>query len=66
MLAGQFLTICIKRGGFPIDLSILLRITVPSVAAILLAPLLYLLLCRLVPLAADDTQAGGMPKGPAH
>ena len=66
MLAGQFLTICIKRGGFPIDLSMLLRIAVPSVAAILLAPLLYLLLCRLVPLAADDTQAGGMPKGPAH
>jgi hypothetical protein len=64
MLAGQFLTLCFKRGGFPVDLSVLLRIAVPSVAAILLAPLLYLMLRGLVPLAADEEQAGGMPKGP--
>jgi hypothetical protein len=65
MLTGQFLVLCIKRGGFPIDLSVLLRIAVPSVAAILLAPLLYLLLRSLVPLASEEERAGGVPKGPA-
>lgn len=65
MLAGQFLTLCIKRGGFPMDLSVLMRIAVPSVAALLLAPLLYLLLRNLVPPVAHEGQ-GGMPKGPSR
>jgi hypothetical protein len=64
MLSGQFLTLCIKRGGFPMDLSVFLRIAVPSVAAILLAPLLYLLLRGFVPLASEEEQSGGIPKGP--
>jgi hypothetical protein len=64
MLAGQFLTLCIKRGGFPADFSVLMRIAVPSVAALLLSPLLYLLLRHLVPLATEEDESGGMPQGP--
>lgn len=66
MLAGQFLTLCVKRGGFPADFSVLMRIGVPSVAAILLSPLLYLLLRNLVPMASGEAEAGSMPKAPAR
>lgn len=58
MLSGQFLTLCIKRGGFPADLSVLLRIAVPSIAALLVAPVLYLAMRNLVPIApAEEQQA---------
>jgi hypothetical protein len=66
MLSGQFLTLCLKRGGFPVDLTVLLRIAIPSVAAVLLSPLLYILLRNLVPVASDEEQAGGIPKGPSR
>jgi len=55
MIAGQFLTLCIKRGGFPVDWSVLMRIIVPSAAALLIAPLLYFALRFLVPIAPDDS-----------
>jgi hypothetical protein len=62
MLSGEFLALCIRRGGFVIDLSVVVRIAVPSVAALLIAPLLYFLLRNLVPLASAEEQSG-MPKG---
>jgi hypothetical protein len=62
MLTGQFLTLCLKRGGFPADLSVLIRIAVPSVASLLVAPLLYLILRNLVPVASDEAPKG-MPTG---
>lgn len=52
LLAGEFLVLCIKHGGFPLDFGALLKIAFPAAAALLLAPLLYLLLRSLVPLAA--------------
>lgn len=61
MLAGEFLALCIGRGGFPVDLGVLLRIVVPSVTALFLAPLLYLLLRTLVPLAPDAQQPAKQP-----
>lgn len=63
LLAGEFLVLCIKRGGFPLDFAVLLRIAVPAAAALLFAPLLYLLLRSLVPFAAppDSSQ---VPKQP--
>jgi hypothetical protein len=65
MLSGEFLALCIRRGGFAVDLSVVVRIAVPSVAALLIAPLLYFLLRNLVPLAAAEEQSG-MPKGPSR
>jgi len=65
MLSGQFLTLCLKRGGFPADLTVLTRIAVPTVAALLLAPLLYLLLRNLVPVASEEATKG-MPTGPGR
>lgn len=62
MLLGQFVILCIRRGGFPADLSVLMRIAVPSVAALLLAPFLYLLLRNLVPLALHE-ESPVVPKG---
>ena len=50
LLGGEFLTLCAKRGGMPLDAVVLLRIAVPSAAALLLAPLLYMVLGSLVPI----------------
>ena len=61
MLSGEFLALCFRRGGFPADMTVLVRIAVPSVAALLLAPLFYLLLRSLVPLAPEEEQQG-IPK----
>ena len=62
MLAGEFLVLCITRGGFPVDFGVVLKIILPSVAALFLAPLLYLLLRSLVPMA-PDAQAPPKPSG---
>lgn len=62
MLSGQFLTLCILRGGFPADIAVLMRIVVPPVGALLIAPLLYLLLRNLVPLVLDE-EPQGIAKG---
>lgn len=65
LLAGQFLVLCVKRGGFPVDAAVLCGIAVPSVAALLLAPLLYLVLGVLVPLAVKEENPNGPSQGPA-
>jgi hypothetical protein len=59
LLGGEFLVLCAKRGGVPWDLSVSLRIAVPAAAALLIAPLLYLLLRSLVPLVPG---AEALPK----
>lgn len=51
LLSGEFVILCIKRGGFPLDPSLLLRVAVPAAGAFLLSPLLYFSLRNLVPLA---------------
>lgn len=49
LLGGEFLALCFRRGGFPVEMSLLLRVVIPSAAALLLAPLLYFVLRNLVP-----------------
>jgi hypothetical protein len=53
--------LCIVRGGFPLDQAALLRIAVPSAAALLIAPLLYLMLRSLVPLSQEGSQTAKQP-----
>jgi len=63
LLSGEFGILCIKRGGLPLDPSLLLRIAVPSAGAFLLSPLLYFPLRNLVPLAPGteaNPQASGL------
>lgn len=48
LLGGEFLVLCLKRGGFPVTGHVLAKIAVPAVASLLLSPLLYALLHRLV------------------
>jgi hypothetical protein len=55
LLAGEFLILCVKRGGFPVGMTVALRIGIPAVAALLIAPLVYLLLRSLVPMASAAT-----------
>jgi hypothetical protein len=59
LLAGEFLILCVKRGGFPVDLMVIFRIAMPSAAALLIAPLIYLLLIALVPYASDPVYGQG-------
>ena len=54
LLAGEFLILCVKRGGFPVDAMVLFRLAVPSAAALLIAPFLYLLLSALVPYETES------------
>ena len=63
LLTGEFLALCIRHGGFPVDLAVILKIAVPAAASILLAPLLYLPLRSLVPFASapDPSQAPKQP-----
>jgi len=61
LLAGEFLILCVKRGGFPVDEMVLFRMAVPSAAALLIAPLLYLLLSSLVPYATEPVPGQGKP-----
>ncbi len=53
LLGGEFLVLCIKRGGFPLDTAVLLRVMVPSAAALLISPLIYFLLRNLVPVSSE-------------
>jgi len=53
LLGGQFLLICIHRGGLNPDLSVALRIAVPAATSLLIAPLLYVSLASLVPVAPE-------------
>jgi hypothetical protein len=61
LLGGEFVMLCIVRGGFPLDPAALLRIAVPSAAALLIAPLLYLMLRSLVPLSQEGSQTAKQP-----
>ena len=51
MLGGEFLVLCMKRGGFPVTGTVVAKIAIPAVAALLLSPLLYTLLHGIVPRA---------------
>jgi hypothetical protein len=51
MLGGEFLVLCLKRGGFPVSGPVLAKIAIPSVAALLVSPLLYTLLQGVIPRA---------------
>jgi hypothetical protein len=53
LLAGEFLLLCFKRGGFPLDEMVGVRCLVPSAAALLMAPLVYFFLQHLVPYVPD-------------
>lgn len=57
LLGGEFLALCAKRGGFPLDTTVMLRTTVPAAAALLLAPLLYVALRTLVPVSKETGEA---------
>ena len=54
LIVGEFLILCAKRGGFPADMTVLMRCLVPAGAALLIAPVIYFLLQSLVPYAPDD------------
>ena len=41
LLAGQYLMLCLRRGSFVLDGAVFAQIAGPSLAALLLAPLLY-------------------------
>ena len=60
LLGGQFLLLCAHRGGFPVDLTVVLRIAVPAAASLLLAPPLYLALAPLVPLSPQTQKLPGL------
>lgn len=60
LLGGQFLLLCAHRGGFPVDLTVILRIVLPSAAALLLAPPLYLALAPLVPVSPHAQKLPGL------
>jgi hypothetical protein len=53
LLAGEFLILCAKRGGCPVDATVLFRIAVPAGVSLLLAPFFYLLLGLLVPASGE-------------
>ncbi|MCE9543504.1 MAG: hypothetical protein K8R38_08340 [Verrucomicrobia bacterium] len=61
LLGGEFLVLCIKRGGFPLDMSVGLRIIVPALAAPFIAPALYFMLRALVPLSPDAGPVAAQP-----
>lgn len=62
LLGGEFLLLCARRGGFPLDAAVLLKLAVPTAGALLLAPLLYLLLRSLVPLAPSVAEPPAAPR----
>jgi len=53
LIGGEFLVLCLKRGGLPIDETVMLRIAAPSAAALLISPILYFSLRSLVPFSLD-------------
>ena len=54
LLSVEFLVLCVRRGGFPLEMTVLLRILIPSVASLLIAPLLYFVLRNLVPVFIEE------------
>ena len=61
LLGGEFLVLCIKRGGFPFDMSVGLRILIPALVAPFIAPALYFLLRALVPLTPEAGPVATQP-----
>lgn len=61
LLCGEFVILCVKRGGLPLDPSLLLRVAIPSAAAFLLSPLLYFSLRNLVPLTPGEEASSQTP-----
>ena len=61
LLSGEFLILCAKRGGLPLDSTVILRIVVPAGASLLIAPLLYFALGSLVPVSRES-QKSPLPK----
>lgn len=61
LIGGEFLALCCRRGGFPVEMTVLWRIALPSVASLLLAPLLYFMLRNLVPVFVEME---ALPKKP--
>ena len=54
LLGVEFLVLCVKRGGLPLEMTVLLRIVIPSVASLLIAPMLYFALRNLVPVFIEE------------
>jgi len=61
LLGGEFLVLCMKRGGFPLDVNIGLRILIPALAAPFIAPTLYFGLRGLVPFTPDAGPVASQP-----
>jgi len=61
LLGIEFLVLCVRRGGFPLEMTVLLRIMIPSLASVLIAPLLYFTLRKMVPVFIEETH---LPKKP--
>ncbi|MEI6081614.1 MAG: hypothetical protein WCR44_04190 [Verrucomicrobiota bacterium] len=61
LLGVEFVVLCVRRGGFPLEMTVLLRIVIPSVASLLVAPLLYLMLRKMVPVFIEGAQLPPKP-----
>jgi len=62
LLSVEFLMLCVRRGGFPLEMLVLQRILIPSVTSLLIAPLLYFALCNLVPVFNEESHPVQKPK----
>ena len=61
LLGGEFLVLCMKRGGFPLDTTVILRTAIPAASALLIAPVLYFMLRSLVPLSPEAVPVPASP-----
>ena len=61
LLGVEFVVLCVRRGGFPLEMTVLLRIVIPSVASLLVAPLLYFMLRKMVPVFIEGAQLPPKP-----
>jgi hypothetical protein len=61
LVGGEFLLLCLKRGGLPLSMPVLLKIIFPAVSSLMLAPLLYFILRKLVPVSGDTESPAQKP-----
>lgn len=61
LLGGEFLVLCIKRGGFPLEMTVGLKVVIPALVAPFIAPALYFLLRGLVPLSPEAGPVTAQP-----
>lgn len=59
LLCGEFLMLGFTRGGLLPDMNAVLKIAIPTGAALLVSPLLYLLLGSLVPVSPHAQKQSG-------